>query len=66
MNSCSQTEVLTAKFFDATTKNADIDDLQEPLCTSRDEDDSTTALNETYLEFHPSHLTLATEVDRQD
>ena len=58
MNSCAKTEVLTAKFFDA-EEIADGDDLQQPR------DDSTTVLNETFLEFHPSALTLE-EVDMQN
>jgi len=62
-NSCGQTEVQTAKFFDA-DKIAD-SDLQQPYCNSREGDESTPVLNETFLEAHLSALT-SDEVDMQD
>ena len=63
-NSCGLTEVQTAKFFDA-EQIVDSENLQKPYCNSREGDDSTTVLNETFLEAHLSALT-SDEVDMQD
>ena len=57
-------EVQTAKFFDA-EQIATSDNLHKPYCNSREGDDSTTVLNETFLEAHLSALT-SDEVDMQD
>jgi len=46
-DSCGQSEVPTAKFYDA-VQTANSDDLQQPNCNSSEED-ATTELNETYV-----------------